>query len=366
MMLARLQSSVRFISLASSSVLAIGLSLSACGSNDGSSDEGGSAGANSRMDGSGSSDAEAADSGSDKPNIRLEPTYEFTVSTLTYGQGQVRDDWNGKLLDTVDLELDLYEPVDAPAGRPALIHVHGGGFIGGSKTAASAVEFMEFFASRGWVTASISYRLASQYGDVPPEWFNVVAAGMTASSKQFNQGMAMYPAARDAKAAVRWLVANASTYQIDTDYISVSGGSAGSYLAVMLGTTDAADFRDEIDATIDPTLDSTNLSASPKVHTVIDHWGGVTMLEILELIDGVSRYDASDAPVSIVHGTEDQIVPFEEAEKLRAGYEQSGVPYLFYPLEGAGHGPWNATVEEKNLRELAFDFIVKQQQLDPQ
>lgn len=44
------------------------------------------------------------------------------------------------------------------------------------------------------------------------------------------------------------------------------------------------------------------------------------------------------------------------------------MPYVFYPLEGAGHGPWDATAvdangESQTLYELAFDFVVSQQGL---
>ena len=157
--------------------------------------------------------------------------------------------------------------------------------------------------------------------------------------------------------------ASADTYQLDTDYVTSIGGSAGSYLAVMLGVTNPEDFRDELTVAEDPTLSTVNLDAGADVHTVIDHWGGVTHMEILEFMDGVSRFDATDAPVSIVHGTADPTVPFTEAEKLRDAYDVTGVPYDFYGVEGAGHGIWGVTIEGQNLRQIAFDFVVEQQGL---
>ena len=39
------------------------------------------------------------------------------------------------------------------------------------------------------------------------------------------------------------------------------------------------------------------------------------------------------------------------------------VPYIFYELEGAGHGPWNFLYEDNRLEELALSFIVDQQEL---
>ena len=316
--------------------------------------------------GDGDGDPTSGDGDGDEgppPEVQQDPTYAFEVTTHVYGQGQQHSDWTGPVTGTIDLELDVWEPIDAPPGRPAVIMIHGGGFVGGSKEAAQIVAFAEYFAERGWVTLSINYRLADGHGTVPDAWANVVGA---LPNNLQNQGYALYPAARDAKAALRWLHANADTYQVDTNYITSLGGSAGSYLAIVLGVTEPEDFRDEIGAQEDPTLDSTNLDADAEVHTIIDHWGGISHMEVLEIIDGVSRFDPSDAPVSIVHGTADPTVAFSEAENLRDAYIDTGVAYDFHPVEGGGHGLWGVMIEGMNLRELAFAFVVEQQGLSLQ
>jgi hypothetical protein len=99
------------------------------------------------------------------------------------------------------------------------------------------------------------------------------------------------------------------------------------------------------------------------VHTVINHWGSAGGVNLLEQLDGVSRWDESDAPLSIVHGTVDTTVTFSNAQELRAIYSSTGAPFAYYPLEGIGHGAWSATVGGKTLNELAFDFIVGSQGL---
>ena len=60
----------------------------------------------------------------------------------------------------MDLLLDIYEPVGAKGPRPVVVFIHGGGFLGGSKSAGSAIGLMNYFASRGFVGFSIDYRLA--------------------------------------------------------------------------------------------------------------------------------------------------------------------------------------------------------------
>ena len=77
------------------------------------------------------------------------------------------------------------------------------------------------------------------------------------------------------------------------------------------------DCTDEISVDDDPTLSTTNLDQSSEVATVIEHGGGTSILVVLELMDGIDRFDATDTPVSIVHGTEDVTVPFSEAETIR-------------------------------------------------
>ena len=90
----------------------------------------------------------------------------------------------------------------------------------------------------------------------------------------------MYPAQRDAKAALRWLVANAETYKINKDYITVGGHSAGAITAVTLGVSNHEDFRDELRADNeagdpeDPTLETTNLSQAYSVRSIVNFWGG--------------------------------------------------------------------------------------------
>jgi acetyl esterase/lipase len=305
---------------------------------------------------------DASEPAESSPEVNSEASYDVTMSTHVYATGQVHDDWGGPVMGTVDLVLDLYEPVDAPPGRPAMVMIHGGGFKGGSRSAESMTGFAQYFAERGWVTVSIDYRVADQHGTVPAELIARAEAEVEDAERR-DQLLAMYPAARDAKAAVRWLTANADTFQIDVDHITALGGSAGSFLAVMLGVTEPGDYRDEVARADDPTLDSTNLDASASVHTIVDHWGGTAHLEVLELLDGRSRFDATDAPVSIVHGTEDPTVAFGEAEKLRDAYETTGVDYAFHPLEGKGHGVWGATVDGMTLHESAFAFVVEQQGL---
>ncbi|MBP90952.1 MAG: hypothetical protein CMJ64_30295 [Planctomycetaceae bacterium] len=104
------------------------------------------------------------------------------------------------------LLADIFVPETQPKPTPAIVVVHGGGWLNGDKTKfrALAVEL----ASRGYVTAAIEYRLG---------------------------GEAKFPAGiQDCNASVRFLRANAERYKLDPNRIGAVGGSAGGHLVGLM------------------------------------------------------------------------------------------------------------------------------------
>lgn len=295
------------------------------------------------------------------PVVKATATYNVLVQEdVIYAEGLSHESINSANATTIPLKLDIYTPDNTITNRPVYLFIHGGGFIGGNKKGSTILNLANYYTSRGWVFISINYRLRDDNGTVPQEWLDFSETYPSPTNAQIR---AMYPAQRDAKAALRWLVANAPTYNINTDYITVGGGSAGAITAITVSVSNPEDFKDEIDTVQDPTLSSTNPEQSYKVQTIINHWGSKSPLDILELVYGHQRFDSNDPALFIVHGTEDATVPFSRAEELKEIYEANGLPLAFYPLEGLGHSVWDATVNGKRLEELAFDFIVAQQKL---
>jgi len=303
--------------------------------------------------------------GESPPVVRSEATYDVVFidgdldNSLIYGEGLSHSSWNSTDYTSMPLKLDAYVPVNAPENRPAILIIHGGGLQGGSRKAPQMVALSNYFAQRGWVAFSIDYRLEGDKGSTPAAWHDF--SENNASS--FADAMSVYPASRDAKAAVRWVYANADEYEINTGFIAACGGSAGAYLSVTLGVSEDVDFTNELSLDEDPSLSTTNLSQTSKIHSIIDFWGGGGHITGLYLVFGVQRFDATDAPILIVHGDSDPVVNFSQAEDLRDRYQATGADYEFHRLVGAGHGPWNATVDGMSLSELAADFIVRKQGL---
>ncbi len=139
--------------------------------------------------------------------------------------------------------LDLYVPAgDGPC--PLVILVHGGGFQFGDKQ-MPLVQSMFALRDAGYAVATVNYRLS---------------------------GEATFPAAvADVKAAVRYLRANASQYNLDADRFAIWGESAGAYLAVMTAITDDGTLTGDV---------TENADVSSSVKAVLDFYGPVTFFDM--------------------------------------------------------------------------------------
>jgi N-acetylglucosamine-6-sulfatase len=218
-----------------------------------------------------------------------DPVFQQVRRTNDIVYGRATDIPTGQ---PVDLRLDLYQPQgDTAPARPVLVFVHGGGFVGGDKS--NGQRWADEFARRGWVAVSIEYRLS-----------------------QGNQATVGIPAAvSDARQALRWLRTVATTYRLDLDRVVVGGGSAGAITALFLTYTE---------------LEKGPADADVRVAGVMDLWGALYGQE--------KEMTAGEPPLIIVHGTEDTVVPYRNAEALRDRAAAVGIPYAFHPLAGVGHG----------------------------
>ena len=226
--------------------------------------------------------------------------------------------------------LDLYLPQKGQKPLPLLIWIHGGAWMSGSKNDPSPALR---FTAEGYAVAHVGYRLSQE---------------------------AKFPAQiHDCKAAVRWLRANAQTYNLDPNKFVAWGGSAGGHLVALLGTTGGAA---ELDGHVN------DLKESSRVQAVVDWFGPTDFLQIgnaesdlqhnapdspeskliggpvLENKDKAAKaspisYVSKDAPpFLIMHGDRDRTVPFNQSELLYSALKKAGVDVTFVPMKGAGHG----------------------------
>ena len=238
----------------------------------------------------------------------------------------------------MELKLDIYRP---PAGvtqrQMATIHFHGGGFTGGNKE--SLAERVKPFAARGYVAIAAQYRLAGQAG---------------------------YPAlVHDAKAAIRWVRANAKTLGIDPQRIGVVGYSAGGYHALFTaGTGDRPEFEGN----------GGNAGVSTKVAVCLAYYPATNvpgnMLpagsdDAAKKAANSTTYIAAGFPPTVVfHGMKDVTIPIESSKRLVQQFQDASVPVEFHAFEGVPH-TFDSNPEFAVLSAQLADFFIDRHILSP-
>jgi acetyl esterase/lipase len=163
----------------------------------------------------------------------------------------------------MDLDMDIYLPADDDGPRPLLLMLHGGSFFFGNKEEKGQSAWCEYFASLGYVAASINYRLG----------FNIKKKDI-AQAEQF--------AIEDADAALRYLLSR-EDLRINPDWVFAAGTSAGASTSMALAF----------------------MPGAPRIRAVCCLWGSVHDLSALE--------NAGTAILSY-QSVQDPVMPY------RAGY----------------------------------------------
>jgi len=225
--------------------------------------------------------------------------------------------------DGEKLLLDIYQPAGpASKPRPAVVMIHGGSWISLDKSTMRPMG--NFLARSGFVAVSVNYRLLDGSKNRWPAQFD------------------------DVQRAVRWLRANASKYNIDSNHIGAFGHSAGAQLAALLGMEDTRDNSDpalakypsRVQAVVDvsgPSDFLTNRDADGDA-AMANFLGGdfARLPEVWRSASPVFHVEKSSPPFLIVHGTSDPNVPIAQAQELYEKLQQAGVPVTFIKLDD-GH-----------------------------
>jgi len=264
------------------------------------------------------------------------------------------------------LTLDLYTPGGNTHGAraPLIVYVHGGAWVNGTPRGRTAVggswpAVLAALASRGYVVASVSYRL---------------------------DGEAHFPAAiQDVKAAIRFLRSHAERYGIDPKRAAIWGASAGGQLAALASVSCGV-------AAFEPPAPAQPGKSQPPPSDVSDcvqggvSWFGVhdfvtvpvppgqsgpapylgcptprCPLETLRFASPVTYIDPSDPPMLLIHGLADTLVAVSQttefAERLRAAHvpvETLIIPEVNHGFIGKTDAITRSATEQALLRTFAF------------
>lgn len=200
------------------------------------------------------------------------------------------------------LLMNIYQPAgDACVKRPLIIFMHGGWMQGGDHNGENGTA--EQFAKRGYVSATIDYRLGVGNVFTPR---NFATPGFMAT--------------QDARAANRFFRKNAALYGIDTNFIYVGGCSAGAYAALF---TAYLDKTGEIPAYVDAGAQDGGIEGNSGNPGFSSRFTGVLSLSG-GLLD-TNWINRGDMPVVAVQCSADPLVP-DGGDSLRNPNTQ--VPFL--------------------------------------
>jgi acetyl esterase/lipase len=225
-----------------------------------------------------------------------------------------------------EAKLDVYTP-SAPGPHPTVLHIHGGGWVGGTKESVvlRALPWLEM----GFAVVNATYRLA-RVSEAPA-------------------------AVEDCRCALRWIVQNAKEYNFDPARIVVTGYSAGGHLALTTGML-------PVSAGLDRQCPGPQ---EPRVAAIVN-WFGIT--DVGDHLEGAnmrtyavgwlgSRPDRVDVarrvsplmyvrkdlpPILTIHGDADPVVPYHHATKLHAALQQTGATTELVTIPGGRHGGFPA------------------------
>lgn len=265
------------------------------------------------------------------------------------------------------LTLDLYLPPDSieqpAAGFPLIVFIHGGSWLGGNlRHKGPFVDFpsvLASLASKGYVVASVEYRLSNQ---------------------------AKFPAQiQDVKAAIRYLRSRSSTYGIDPARAMTWGGSAGGHLAGLAAVSCNASLLEPADgqcrnvsdclqgavtwygifdmATIanqsreDGTI-SRDVADAPEWR-LLGCFGKNCSHDQIAAASPVAYVDPRDPPMLLIVGDQDTSVPYHQTLEMADKLNAAGVKNKLIVLHGTNHNFMGKNLNETrdaNLKALAATF----------
>ncbi len=256
-------------------------------------------------------------------------------------------------------KMDIYSHPGLAPPAPVIVFIHGGGWSGGSKGPANVPFFQQCYDS-GFVCVDINYRLSTD---------------------------SVWPAQiEDCKTAIRFLKANAKTYNIDISRFGVMGESAGGHLSAMLGVSAGVAKLEGLH------LGYTNQSS--RVQAVVDMYGPTDFLKedghnpascgtsgilheymsyetqllgidslhnnqtLVRTANPITYITSDDAHFFIIHGEEDCTVPVYQSKILDSILTVTGIKAdTFIIATGQYHG--SPYFKDKVRTELYNNFFLK-------
>jgi acetyl esterase/lipase len=254
-------------------------------------------------------------------------------------------------LAAFDRQLDICTPVGAGSPRPGVLLIHDIGVPIEDKSVYTSL--CSLLASQGFVAAAVNFR---KYPNLWPDQLE------------------------DTQLAVRWLRANAGQYNLDPSRLCAWGDSMGAYLSVFLGVLGSNYPGDEsallpnqssrVSCVVDdfgfvdlPALPNTSFWQSAFGFQFGESTPGVPLVTpaMLHNASPIFYVNSQSAPMYILHGTLDEVVPITQSQELLGALQQAGV-FASYSTYPGGHGFSQLSPQQVNAIKLKIiSYLVNEE-----
>ena len=240
------------------------------------------------------------------------------IAGISQAAGILKEDIEFATVDGGEkLTLDAWIP-EGPGPFPAVIVVHGGGFINGDKQTYVKPLF-DPLKSSGFAWFTINYRLAPKVHFPAPQ--------------------------QDLGRAIKWVKANAKQYKVDARKIALMGESAGAsivgYVAVHPGPGEEVSAVVNLYGVYDWVQRSKQrdgLGANLSKHLGLPNDLTEPTLKMLKDISPITYLSKNTPPFYLIHGTRDFQVPYDQSVLMCEEMKKVGASCELLTLPGGGHG----------------------------
>ncbi|MEN8137292.1 MAG: alpha/beta hydrolase [Bacteroidota bacterium] len=274
-----------------------------------------------------------------------------------------------------DRTLDIYFPTQTVFEKsPVLLFLHGGAWITGRKETVNNNRFNVAFnklRNTGYTIISPEYTLAEDEHSPFPDCII------------------------DGYDALEWVKQHSDSLNIQMNHIGIMGESAGGHIAMMMAFTSPSDFglnyeNNNFDFIIDvygpsELNDLYNSATSDTINAYLEKLPPILhdKLDVAKLIFGfdpkkdssrakefsdkfspLCYLDKGEAPVLMIHGNADQVVPLDQSKTLKRKLDSLNIEHELRILENVNHGFIGATDVQKNdIQNWIVSFVIRHNHL---
>jgi len=263
-----------------------------------------------------------------------------------------------KTIDGQELDMIIFYPDAAKLKdeNPWMLHVHGGGWAGGSKYKILRKSFLGTLKSlleNGVVCATIKYRRAR---------------GKSTA----------YDAVVDAKDAAKFLLKNAKTYKLDSERYGVWGGSAGGHLSLVTALGKDQDFKGDeqllnynldfkcvasyfpFTSCINPDIRPGSIFEDGKLFVRLLGAPLPEKLELAKLLSPTELLTKNSPPILLLHGDKDTVLPISNSIYMMEVAKEKNADVELLTIKNAGHSfsGKNISPSMEELNSYATQYIL--------